>query len=284
MRRVTPEIDDSLSIAVAGLGYWGPNLARNFAAIPGCELTWCCDASEDARARAAPQFPSARFTDDLDEVLADESVDAVALATPVAQHAEHAVRVLEAGKHCFVEKPLAHCVADAERAVAAAARTGRTLMVGHLFMYHPAVRRLKELADSGALGEVRYLACSWANLGVLRADENALWSLGPHEVSVLLDLVDEEPYELSVRGECYVRPDVEDVVFGFLRFPSGVAAHLHLSWLHPRKERRFTVVGSRQMATFDDMAVEGKLTVYDKGFDPAPHSREDFRTRSGGIF
>ncbi len=139
-------------------------------------------------------------------------------------------------------------------------------MVGHLFMYHPAVCRLKELADPGALGEVRYLACSWVNLGVLRADENALWSLGPHEVSVLLDLVDEEPYELSTRGECYVRPGVEDVVFGFLRFPSGVAAHLRLSWLHPRKERRFTVVGSRQMATFDDMAVEGKLTVYDKSF------------------
>jgi predicted dehydrogenase len=271
-------------IGVAGLGYWGPNLARSFHGLAGSELVWCCDASPEARARAAAQFPAARLTARFEDLLEDPTLDAVALATPVPTHAELVVRVLEAGKHCFVEKPLAHCVADAERAVAAAERTGRTLMVGHLFMYHPAVRRLKELADSGALGEVRYLACSWVNLGVLRADENALWSLGPHEVSVLLDLVDEEPYELSARGECYVRPDVEDVVFCFLRFPSGRAAHLHLSWLHPRKERRFTVVGSRQMATFDDMAVEGKLTVYDKGFDPAPHGPDDFRTRSGGIF
>ncbi len=271
-------------IGVAGLGYWGPNLARSFHGLPGSELVWCCDASAEARERAAAQFPAARLTARFEDLLEDETLDAVVLATPVATHAELAVRVLESGKHCFVEKPLAHSVADAELAVAAAERTGRTLMVGHLFMHHPAVRRLKELASTGELGEVRCIFCSWVNLGVLRADENALWSLGPHEVSVLLDLVDEEPYELSARGECYVRPDVEDVVFCFLRFPSGIAAHLHLSWLHPRKERRFTVVGSRQMATFDDMAVEGKLTVYDKGFDPAPHADDEYRTRSGGIF
>jgi predicted dehydrogenase len=271
-------------IGVAGLGYWGPNLARSFHGLPGSELAWCCDDSAAARERAAGMFPSARITDRLDDLLEDERLDAVVLATPVPTHAELAVRALEAGKHCFVEKPLAQSVVAAELAVAAAERMGRTLMVGHLFMHHPAVRKLKELTDTGELGEVRCISCSWLNLGVLRAEENALWSLGPHEVSVLLDIVAEEPYELSARGECYVRPDVEDVVFCFLRFPSGIAAHLHLSWLHPRKERRFTVVGSKQMATFDDMAVEGKLTVYDKGFDRSSPSYDEYRARSGGIF
>jgi predicted dehydrogenase len=285
MRRGTPEIDDSLSIAVAGLGYWGPNLARNFAAIPGCELTWCCDASENARARVAPQFPSARFTDDLDEVLADESVDAVALATPVAQHAEHAVRVLEAGKHCFVEKPLAQSVSDAERVVAAAAEHQRVLMVGHLLEYHPGVRRLKELVDSGELGErIYYIYGNRLNLGKLRADENALWSLGAHDVSVVMYLAEEEPWEAVAHGESYVQEGVEDVVFCFLRFPSGLSAHLHLSWLDPHKERRFTVVGSRRMATFDDQALEGKLKIYDKGFDQNASSYGEYITRSGDIF
>ena len=278
-------IDDSLSIAVAGLGYWGPNLARNFAAIPGCELTWCCDASEKARARVAPQFPSARFTDDLDDVLADRSVDAVALATPVAQHAEHAVRVLEAGKHCFVEKPLAQSVSDAERVVAAAAEYRRVLMVGHLLEYHPGVRRLKELVESGELGErIYYIYGNRLNLGKLRADENALWSLGAHDVSVVMYLAEEEPWEAVAHGECYVQEGVEDVVFCFLRFPSGLTAHLHLSWLDPHKERRFTVVGSRRMATFDDQALEGKLKIYDKGFDQNASSYGEYITRSGDIF
>jgi predicted dehydrogenase len=274
----------SCRIGVAGLGYWGPNLARSFHGLAGSELIWCCDGSAAARERAASMFPSARLTDRFEDLLEDRSLDAVVLATPVATHAELTVRTLEAGKHCFVEKPLAQSVLDAELVVATAERMERTLMVGHLFMHHPAVRKLKELADTGELGEVRCISCSWLNLGVLRADENALWSLGPHEVSVLLDIVEEEPCELSAHGECYVRPDVEDVVFCFLRFPSGITAHMHLSWLYPRKERRFTVVGSKLMAMFDDMAVEGKLTVYDKGFDQSPCSYEEFTTRSGGIF
>src|SRR5215207_3973937 len=256
-----------LRVAVAGLGYWGPNLARNFAALPDAELAWCCDASDQMRARFAPTFPGARFTADLDEVLADDTVDAVALATPVPTHAALAQRVLEAGKHCFVEKPMAQSVADAEAVVAAANAAGRVLMVGHLLEYHPGVVKLKELIDGGDLGRVLYVYGNRLNLGKLRADENALWSLGAHDVSVLLRLAGEEPDELQARGESYMRDGVEDVVFCFLRFPSGLAAHLHLSWLDPHKERRFTVVGSKRMATLDDMAVEQKLTVYDKGFD-----------------
>jgi predicted dehydrogenase len=274
----------TVRIGVAGLGYWGPNLARNFAALPGCELAWCCDASAAARERWAPAFPSARFTASLDDLLADDALDAVVLATPVPSHAELAERVLRAGKHCFVEKPLGQSVAEAERAVAAAADADRLLMVGHLLEYHPGVARLKEIADSGELGDIHYLYTNRLNLGVLRADENALWSLGAHDVSVVLYLAGEEPFEVEARGESYMREGIEDVVFCFLRFPSGLAAHLHLSWLDPHKERRLTVVGSRRMATFDDMDLERKLTVYDKGFDPAAESYGEYITRSGDIW
>jgi predicted dehydrogenase len=195
------------------------------------------------------------------------------------------MRVLEAGKHCFVEKPLAQSVADAERVVAAAQGGGLVLMVGHLLEYHPGIQTLKGLRDSGELGErIYYIYGNRLNLGKLRADENALWSLGAHDVSVVLHLADEEPVEAVAHGASYVRDGVEDVVFCFLRFDSGLCAHLHLSWLDPHKERRFTVVGSRRMATFDDMAMEGKVTVYDKGFDEDARGYGEYITRSGDIF
>ena len=273
-----------ISVGVVGLGYWGPNLARNFAALPDARLAWLCDGRADVRERFAPTFPEARRTSAIDDLLADPELDAVVLATPVPTHAELSVRVLEAGKHCFVEKPIAQSVADAERAVAAAHRSGRVLMVGHLLQYHPGVKRLKALVDEGHLGDVRYIYGNRLNLGKLRADENALWSLGAHDVSVLLHLAGEEPSHLSAHGECYMNPGVEDVVFAFMRFPSGISAHLHLSWLDPHKERRFTVVGTGRMATFDDMAIEGKLTVYDKGFDEKVDTYGEYITRSGDIW
>ena len=274
----------SIRVGVAGLGYWGPNLARNFAALRDCEVAWLCDADEAALARVGAAHPRARRTSALEDVLADEGVDAVVLATPVPTHAPLAERVLAAGKHCFVEKPLAQSVADAERAVAAAAATDRILMVGHLLEYHPGVAMLKRIAADGELGDIHYIYSNRLNLGKLRADENALWSLGAHDVSVVLHLAEEEPYEVEARGEAYMRRGVEDVVFGFLRFPSGLAAHLHLSWLDPHKERRFTVVGSRRMATFDDMDLERKVTVYDKGFDEDASTYGEYITRSGDIW
>jgi predicted dehydrogenase len=278
--------DTTIRIGVAGLGYWGPNLARNFAAIPGCELIWCCDGAAAARSRAVSQFPGVPVTADLDDLLGDPSLHAIVLATPVPTHAELAVRVLAAGKHCFVEKPLALSVTDAQRAVDAAAAAGRTLMVGHLLEYHPGLRALKELADTGELGEqIFYIYGNRLNLGKLRADENALWSLGAHDVSVVLSLAGgAQPVEITAHGASYVRGGVEDVVFCFVRFDSGLVAHLHLSWLDPHKERRFTVVGSKRMATFDDMASERKLTVYDKGFDEDARTYGEYITRSGGSF
>ncbi len=276
---------EQVRIGVAGLGYWGPNLARNFASIEGCELTWICDPERGARERAGARFPQARITGDLVDLLSDPALDAIALATPVSTHARCAVRALEAGKHCFVEKPLAQSVADAQRAVAAGELSGRVLMVGHLLEYHPGVRKLKELTESGELGDhIYYIYGNRLNLGKVRADENALWSLGAHDVSVVLHLAGEEPVEVVAHGEAYLRDGVQDVVFCFLRFPSGLCAHLHLSWLDPHKERRFTVVGSRRMATFDDMALEGKLTIYDKGMDEDARGYGEYITRSGDIF
>ncbi len=272
-------------IGVAGLGYWGPNLARNFEAIPGAELVWGCDASEERLQRLRERLPEVRLTRDLDDLLSDPELDAVALATPVPTHAALSTAVLEAGKHCFVEKPLAQSVSDAERALRAAEDSRRVLMVGHLLEYHPGVQKLKELAESGELGDrIFYIYGNRLNLGKLRADENALWSLGAHDVSVVLHLAGEEPDEAVAHGQSYVREGVEDVVFCFLRFPSGLSAHLHLSWLDPHKERRFTIVGSRRMATFDDMALEGKVTIYDKGFDEDAQGYGEYITRSGDIF
>jgi predicted dehydrogenase len=271
-------------LGVVGLGYWGPNLARNFNALEGCELRWCCDADPEAASRWQRSFPGARFTPEIDDLLNDASLDAVVVATHVPSHASLAIRILEAGKHCFVEKPLAQSTEDALAVCEAAESSGRIVMVGHLLEYHPGVGKLKQLLDSGELGDLRYMYSKRLNLGKIREDENALWSLGAHDVSVVLHLLDgEEPDEVVAHGEAFVRDGVEDVVFCNLRFPSGRIAHLHLSWLDPHKERRFTLVGSKRMATFDDMALERKVTIYDKGFDPDFRNYGEYITRSGDV-
>jgi predicted dehydrogenase len=271
------------SVGVVGLGYWGPNLARNFDRLPDAELTWLCDASDEAVARWGAAFPSARTTTSIDDLLADDALDAVVVATPVPTHAELAQRVLGAGKHCFVEKPLASSEQDAAAVVEAASAAGRVLMVGHLLEYHPGIERLAELVRSGELGELRYIYSNRLNLGKHRPEENALWSLGAHDLSVILLLAGEEPFNSDAMGQSFVKPGVEDVVFALMRFNSGLLAHMHLSWLDPHKERRFTVVGSKRMATFDDMELERKLTIYDKGFDEDYSSYGEYIARSGDI-
>jgi len=274
---------ERVRLGVVGLGYWGPNLARNFDSLAGCELAWCCDEQQPRRDRLAQVHRSTRFTARFEDLLEDPALDAIVLVTPVPTHAALVQRVLAAGKHCFVEKPLAQSAADAEAVVRAAQQAERIVMVGHLLEYHPGVRLLKEILDSGELGESRYIYGNRLNLGQLRSEENALWSLGAHDVSVVLALAGEEPTELVAHGECYMQEGIEDVVFAFMRFPSGLAAHLHLSWLDPHKERRFTVVGSKRMATFDDMELERKLTIYDKGFDEKADSYGEYITRAGEI-
>jgi predicted dehydrogenase len=271
-------------VGIVGLGYWGPNLARNLSSLENCELAWCCDSSDASRARWRGAYPEARFTAEFDHLLSDPDLDAVAITTPVPTHAALAERALEAGKHCFVEKPLAQDTASAERVAGLAEDRGLMLMSGHLLCYHPGVRHLGDLIARGELGNVYYLYSQRVNLGKLRADENALWSLGAHDVSVLLELADGNPSEASARGEAYVRDGVEDVVFAYIRFDTGLAAHLHLSWLDPHKMRKITVVGSDRMATLDDMALERKLTVWDKGFDPSADTYGEYITRSGAVW
>ena len=269
-------------VALAGLGYWGPNLARNFDEL--AELAWLCDLSEENRERFAARFPNARMTGDFDEVLADDSVEAVIVATPVVTHFDLAKRALETGKHVLVEKPPALTGAEVEELVTTAEEQERVLMPGHLLLYHPGVIRLKELIESGELGEVLYIYGNRQNLGQIRKDENALWSLGVHDLSVILHLLGEEPVEAWARGESFLTEGVEDVVFCYLRFPSGKVAHMHLSWLDPHKMRRITVVGRDKMAVFDDMDLDRKLTVYDKGPVERAATYGEWVTRTGDIY
>jgi predicted dehydrogenase len=270
-------------LGVAGLGYWGPNLARNFDEL--ADLTWLCDIDPDKLERFSRRHPQARLTSNVTDLLEDPELDAVVIATPVVTHADLARQALAAGKHVFVEKPMALHAGEAEELCALAEERELVLMPGHLLLYHPAVDKLKELIDSGELGEIRYVYGNRQNLGKFRTDENALGSLGAHDLSLILHLVGEEPSEVWARGESYVHPPVEDVVFCFLRFPSGKLAHMHLSWLDPQKIRRMTVVGSKKMAVFDDMELERKVTVYDKGEEPPPlGTYGEWQTRTGDIY
>jgi predicted dehydrogenase len=243
-----------------------------FAGESRCDIRWIVDRDAAALERARALAPRARAGTDLEVALADPAVDAVVIATPAVTHADLACRALAAGKHVLVEKPLALSVADAERVARAAASSGRVLLVGHLMVFHPAVVRLKELVASGQLGELYYLHARRVNLGRLRHDENALWSFAPHDLSMIDALLDATPVRVSASGQSYLQPGIEDVVFATLHFAGGTMAHIHLSWLDPRKERRLTVVGSRMMAEFDDVAAE-KLRIYDKGYERPPSFR-----------
>ena len=267
-----------------GLGDWGPRIARNLNGLDGCDLAWCCDSDAAKLDRWRRSFPDARFVLDLDELLDSPDLDAVAIATPVPTHAALTERVLRAGKHCFVEKPLAQDVSTAEGLTGLAAERGLVLMVGHLLCYHPGIRELAALIAAGELGEVYYLYSQRLNLGKLQANENVLWDLGAHDVSVLLELAEGDPSEVSAYGQAHVRSGVEEVVFAYIRFDSGLTAHMQLSWLDPHKMRKVTVVGAERMATMDDMAAERKLTIWDKGFDPAADGFGEYVTRSGGVW
>ena len=269
-------------IGVVGLGYWGPNLARNFDQLGS--LAALCDLDGDLRERYAGRYPHTRVLADYDELLADESVDGIVVATPVPTHHALAKRALEAGKSVLVEKPPALHAAEMEELVALAASSSLVLMPGHLLLYHPGVRKVKELVETGELGEVLCVYGNRQNLGKIRKDENALWSLGVHDLSVVLYLLDEEPAEAIAHGRDFLNPGVEDVVFCYLRFPSGRIAHMHLSWLDPHKMRRITVVGREKMVVFDDMELEQKVTIYDKAPESAPTSYGEWLTRTGDVF
>ncbi len=274
----------AVRVAVVGAGYWGINHVRVFAGAADAELVAVCDPDPDARARAEAIAPAARLVGDVDALISAD-IDALVVATPAPTHAELALRALEAGKHVLVEKPLALCAADAETIVAEAKARDRALLTGHLMVYHPVFERVGELLRSGELGDLYYLYSRRVNLGRLRREESALWSFGPHDLSMIDALVGELPTSVTARGESYLQPGVADVVFVTLRFASGVMAHVHLSWLDPRKERRLTLVCSKKMVEFDDVAPE-KLRIYDKGYEKPPaftHFEQYLSLRNGDI-
>ena len=249
-------------VGVVGLNYWGPNLVRNFNDL--AELTWLCDLDEAQLQQIGGRYPDAKTTTRFEDLLDDESLDAVVIATPVPTHYALAKQALEAGKHVFVEKPPAMRAAEMDELVSLAEAQDRVLMPGHLLLYHPGVLKVKELIDKGDLGDVLCVYGNRVNLGIVRSNENALWSLGVHDLSVILYFLDEDPELATAQGSASIHPGVEDVVFCFLRFPSGKIAHMHLSWLDPHKMRKMTVVGREKMVVFDDMEPERKVTVYEK--------------------
>jgi predicted dehydrogenase len=263
---------DSINVACVGVGYWGKNLVRNFYNLSDCELKICCDLSSDNLAKVKEGYPGVSVTDRFDDVINDPTIDAVVIASPAPHHHRMAKQALEAGKHVYVEKPLTLNAEHARDLCETADARDRTLMVGHLMEYHPAVGKLKELVDSGELGDIYYLYAQRLNLGIIRQDENAFWSLAPHDVSIALYLLGEEPDSVSARGESFLQPGIEDVVFCNLRFPSGAMANIHVSWLDPHRSRQVTLVGSEKMAVFNDIEATEKVRIYDKGVEDAGYA------------
>jgi predicted dehydrogenase len=257
--------DRDLGLAVVGAGYWGKNLVRNFARTRGARLISVCDLAEGNRARAAALVPEARVTGRFDDLLEDAAVGAVAVCTHAASHHELAKAALLADKHVYVEKPLTLQVDHAEELVALAAERGRILMVGHLMLFHPGIRWIRERLIAGELGTPHYLYLQRLNLGIVRSDESAWWSLAPHDISIALYLLGQSPRDISARGNAYLREQIEDVVFANLQFEGGQAAEIHTSWLDPHKIRKLTLVCDTKMVTFDDTEPREKIRVYDKG-------------------
>ena len=256
-----------VGIGVVGAGHWGKNLVRNYATLPGAELRYICDLDETNRKTMSDRYPEAQTTDSFGRILEDTDVDAVVVAVDAPAHFRLARAALEAGKHTFVEKPMTLSVDEAKELVDLARSRNLKLMVGHLLEYHPAVNYMKEMIASGKVGRPLYLYFQRVNLGIVRREENAWWSLAPHDISVACYLFDAQPVSVSASGQAYLQDGTEDVVFANLKFADGRMAHIHVSWLDPHKIRKVTLVGSQKMVVFDDMAAAEQIRVYDKGVD-----------------
>ncbi len=278
---------NDIGLAIVGAGGWGKNHVRVFASMPGVSLKYVCDKSEKVREAVARTYPNVQVVDDLSIALSDPSVHGVVVATDARSHHPLALAALRAGKDVFVEKPLTLSAATSAELCDLADTQNRVLMVGHLLLYHPAVELLRSIIDSGELGEVLYLYAERLNLGVVRRDENAWWSLAPHDVSLAHYLLGADATSVSASGGVFLQREagIEDVVFATLDIPGGRLAHVHVSWLDPHKTRRLTVVGSKKMAVFDDGSADQKLALFDKGVEPPPSLTyaEGVRVRTGDI-
>jgi predicted dehydrogenase len=273
-------------VALVGYGYWGPNLLRNYMELPETTVKWVCDQRPEAVQKARTRYPSVAATTDLDEVLADAAVDAVLIATPVSTHFPIANAALEAAKHVFVEKPLTADTAQACELVGSAANKGLTLMVGHTFVFSPPVRRVKEIIDTGELGDIYFVTTQRVNLGLHQKDVSVIWDLAPHDLSILYYWLGGAAQSIAVSGRGCIRADVPDVAFLNLRFASGVVAEIQASWLSPVKLRRTIVVGSKKMLIYDDTENVEKVKIFDHGVDfkePADFGEFQLSYRTGDI-
>lgn len=281
---MTDEISE-IGIAVVGCGYWGPNLVRNCANTKGFNLVAVGDRDASVRARMTTLYPGATAYEELEDVLADEAVEAVVIATPSGLHFDHAKAALKAGKHVLVEKPLSETVEEAQQLIDLAAANGRQLMVGHTFLYNNIVHDVKRRLDEGELGKLHYIYAQRLNLGRFRQDSDVVWTLAPHDISILNYWMDGRPHQVSARGFCMVNVSVglAEVAYCHLEYPNGTNCHLHLSWLDPQKRRETVLVGDGKMLIYDEVNSDRHIQIYDKGvvkeFQEQPHSFSDFSSR-----
>ncbi len=264
-------MNKTLKIGVVGCGYWGPNLIRNFSQNPECFLKTICDASQPRLTHIRRLYPTVGTTQKYEELLHDPDLDAIVIATPVRFHYKMAQAALGAGKHVFIEKPMARTEAEAQELVSLAERKGLVLMVGHTFLFSPAVRRMKQIIEAGDIGPIQYISARRLNLGLFQQDINVAWDLAPHDISILLYLLEELPVEVSCQGSSHVSKGIEDVTMMHLQFARSRCAFIHNSWLDPKKVRQMTVVGSRRMIVYDDTEPLEKLKIYDARVEVPPH-------------
>lgn len=255
-----------LNIAQVGCGYWGPNLLRNFNSLTDAKVKSVVELDSRRRDYVRKNYPLIHISIDFQEVLNDVEIDAIIIATPADTHYELVKKTLESGRHCLVEKPLAMTSIEAKELIELADSKKLTLMVGHTFLYNAAVRYLKQVISDGKLGDIYYVYSQRLNLGKIRDDVNALWNLAPHDISIILYLLDSYPVAVTANGVSYIQNNIEDIAFLTLRFPENIIAHIHVSWLDPNKVRRMTVVGNKKMIVYDDIA-NHKIQIYDSGID-----------------
>lgn len=256
----------AVTIGIIGVGYWGPNLVKNFYKNEDCNLLYICDKDKNVLKKISSQYPSLKTETDAQILFNDKKLQAVVIATPSNTHAMLTSRALKAGKHVLVEKPFTLTKRDAKKLIKQSKKVNRIIMVGHTYEYHPAIIKIKEYIETKTLGEIYYIYCSRVNMGKVREETNALWNLAPHDISILKYLLGKMPIAVAAFGQSYLSDNHEDVVFVHLRFPNNIIVHIHVSWLDPSKERKMTIVGSKKMVLFDDMDNESNIKIYDKGF------------------
>ncbi len=254
-----------------GCGYWGPNLIRNFSTLDDAEVKICADLSDDRLAHMKKLYPSIMVTTDYKDIINDPGIDAVVVATPVSTHFKFAAEALESGKHVFCEKPLTQKVEEGIKLIDIADENRKTLMVGHTFVYTAAVNKIRDLIKAGELGDIYYMSTSRVNLGLFQEDINVVWDLAPHDLSIMNYILESRPVAVSAVGHSYIQPDIQDVAFVTLSYPGSILANLQVSWLNPNKIRSTTVVGSKKMLVYDDVASLEKIRIFDKGVDVVPH-------------